>query len=138
MSEASKLAHISTDTPPPTVIGRLAPSPTGGLHLGNARTFLLAWLLVRRNGGRIVFRMEDLDSGRARTDAAVAAISDLRWLGLDWDEGPDVGGPHGPYVQSARSEIYRNALEHLIATGLVSPCTCTRAEVARLASAPHA
>ncbi|MBI1321726.1 tRNA glutamyl-Q(34) synthetase GluQRS [bacterium] len=138
MSEASVPDRSSPDTMRSPVVARLAPSPTGGLHLGNARTFLLAWLLARRSGGRIVFRMEDLDAGRARADAAEAAIADLRWLGLDWDEGPDVGGPHWPYVQSARTEIYRNALERLIATGLVYPCTCTRAEVARMASAPHA
>lgn len=138
MSGASIPDRSSPDTPRSPVVGRLAPSPTGGLHLGNARTFLLAWLLARQGGGRIVFRMEDLDAGRARADAADAAIADLRWLGLDWDEGPDVGGPDGPYVQSARTEIYRNALERLIATGLVYPCTCTRADVARMASAPHA
>lgn len=138
MSEASIPDRSSTDTTQPPVVGRLAPSPTGGLHLGNARTFLLAWLLSRRSGGRIVFRMEDLDAGRARADAAEAAIADLRWLGLDWDEGPDVGGPHGPYVQSARTVIYRNALDRLIESGKVYPCTCTRAEVARMASAPHA
>lgn len=137
MSEAAYRSSPSAARPNRLVIGRLAPSPTGGLHLGNARTFLLAWLLVRRSGGRIVFRMEDLDAGRARADAAEAALADLRWLGLDWDEGPDVGGPHGPYVQSARTETYRNALERLIATGQVYPCTCTRAEVARMASAPH-
>lgn len=138
MSVATIPDYSSPDTTKPPVVGRLAPSPTGGLHLGNARTFLLAWLLARRSGGRIVFRMEDLDAGRARDDAAKAAIADLRWLGLDWDEGPDVGGPHGPYVQSARTEIYRHALERLIETGLVYPCTCTRAEAARMASAPHA
>lgn len=138
MSEASLPARSTPNTTRQPVVGRLAPSPTGGLHLGNARTFLLAWLLARRTGGRIVFRMEDLDAGRARADAAAAVIADLRWLGLDWDEGPDVGGPHGPYVQSARTEIYRLALERLIDSGLIYPCTCTRADVARMASAPHA
>ncbi len=138
MSAASNLARSSSDTKQSPVIGRLAPSPTGGLHLGNARTFLLAWLLVRRSVGRIVFRMEDLDAGRARADAAEAAIADLRWLGLDWDEGPDAGGPHGPYIQSMRTEIYRLALGQLIESGKVYPCTCTRADIARMASAPHA
>lgn len=132
---------ISTLVPPfpdLQVTGRLAPSPTGGLHMGNARTFLIAWLNARATGGRIVFRMEDLDADRARADAAEAAITDLRWLGLDWDEGPDIGGPHGPYVQSDRTGIYRDALSSLIDSELVYPCTCTRAEIARVASAPHA
>lgn len=118
--------------------GRLAPSPTGGLHLGNARTFLFAWLLARHSGGRMIFRMEDLDATRARDEAAAAAIEDLRWIGLTWDEGPDVGGPAGPYVQSQRSVHYQNALDLLIEKEVVYPCTCTRADVARAASAPHA
>lgn len=121
-----------------TTTGRLAPSPTGGLHIGNARTFLFAWLVVRHSGGRLIFRMEDLDATRARAEAAAAAIEDLHWLGLTWDEGPDCGGPTLPYVQSERGPIYRNALEELIAKELVYPCTCTRADVARAASAPHA
>ena len=118
--------------------GRLAPSPTGGLHLGNARTFLLAWLLARKAQGRMIFRMEDLDSTRARAEAASLALQDLHWLGLTWDEGPDCGGPHQPYVQSERSGIYQAALDRLIATNHVYPCTCTRADVQRAASAPHA
>ena len=119
-------------------VGRLAPSPTGGLHLGNARTFLLAWLIARRDHGQVVFRMEDLDLTRARDDAARQALEDLKWLGLNWDEGPDVGGPNGPYVQSQRSHIYQSALDRLIDANLVYPCTCTRADVLRAASAPHA
>lgn len=123
---------------PPVPVGRFAPSPTGGLHLGNARTFLAAWLLARKDQGRMIFRMEDLDAGRARAEAAHAAIQDLRWLGLDWDEGPDLGGPHAPYVQSQRTGTYRKALKRLADAELVYPCTCTRADVARMASAPHA
>ena len=119
-------------------VGRLAPSPTGGLHLGNARTFLLAWLLARRQIGRIIFRMEDLDSTRAIKEAASQALLDLRWLGLDWDEGPDLGGPSAPYNQSQRASIYQSALNRLIDLNLVYPCTCTRSDVARAASAPHA
>ncbi len=128
----------SSHLAPPGPIGRFAPSPTGGLHLGNARTFLAAWLLARNEDGRMIFRMEDLDAGRARAEAALAAIEDLRWLGLDWDEGPDVGGPHAPYVQSQRHAHYRAALDRLADAELIYPCTCTRADVARMASAPHA
>ncbi|MFM7318272.1 MAG: tRNA glutamyl-Q(34) synthetase GluQRS [bacterium] len=130
--------HAANDQSSSPVIGRLAPSPTGGLHIGNARTFLFAWLLARHSGGRLIFRTEDLDATRARAEAAADAIEDLRWLGLTWDEGPDVGGPAGPYVQSERGMIYRKYLEVLIQKDLVYPCTCTRADVARAASAPHA
>ncbi len=119
-------------------VGRLAPSPTGGLHVGHARTFLAAWLSARKDGGRVVFRMEDLDASRVRAETIQAAMDDLRWLGLDWDEGPDVGGLHGPYVQSARVDRYQGALETLKRAERVYPCTCTRAEIARLAAAPHA
>ena len=94
-------------------VGRLAPSPTGALHLGNARTFLLAWLSVRSQGGRLLLRMEDLDHPKVKRDAARAALEDLRWLGLDWDEGPDCGGPSAPYVQSARRAHYAAALARL-------------------------
>ena len=118
--------------------GRLAPSPTGGLHLGHARTFLIAWLAARQAGGRVVLRIEDLDASRASAEAIAGAIADLRWLGLDWDEGPDVGGPSSPYLQSQRLDRYAAALERLKALDLVYPCTCTRADIERAASAPHA
>lgn len=118
-------------------VGRLAPSPTGGLHLGHARTFLIAWLAARRDGGRLVLRIEDLDASRVRAEAKHAILVDLRWLGLDWDEGPDLGGPQAPYVQSERLAFYTEALDRLRAAELVYPCTCTRAEIARAASAPH-
>jgi glutamyl-tRNA synthetase len=127
-----------TSNDPPLTIGRLAPSPTGGLHLGHARTFLAAWLSARSSGGRIVLRIEDLDATRVRPGAARGAIDDLRWLGLDWDEGPDVGGRSAPYVQTERLELYRDALERLKSDERVYPCTCTRAEIARASSAPHA
>jgi glutamyl-tRNA synthetase len=120
-----------------TTVGRLAPSPTGGLHLGHARTFLAAWLAARAGGGRVILRIEDIDASRVRPEATQSAIDDLRWLGLDWDEGPDRGGPAGPYVQSLRLDIYQAALDRLKAAELVYPCTCTRAEIARAASAPH-
>src|SRR5262245_40123377 len=100
-----------TPAPPRPITGRLAPSPTGGLHLGHARTFLVAWLSARRAGGRVLLRVEDLDATRARPEARSGALDDLRWLGLDWDEGPDVGGPNGPYIQSERMEAYATSLE---------------------------
>lgn len=118
--------------------GRLAPSPTGALHLGHARTFLIAWLAARGEGGRVVLRIEDIDASRARPEAIPAILDDLRWLGLDWDEGPDIGGPAGPYLQSARRSLHDEAIETLKRRELVYPCTCTRADIARAASAPHA
>ncbi|MGO9466946.1 MAG: tRNA glutamyl-Q(34) synthetase GluQRS [Isosphaeraceae bacterium] len=119
------------------VVGRLAPSPTGGLHLGHARTFLIAWLAARHAGGRVIHRIEDLDATRARAEAREGAVVDLRWLGLDWDEGPDLGGPRAPYIQSQRSSFYEAALDRLKATESIYPCTCTRADIERAASAPH-
>jgi glutamyl-tRNA synthetase len=117
--------------------GRFAPSPTGSLHLGNARTALLAWLHARSGGGRFVMRVEDLDPGRVRAGIMEAQLADLRWLGLDWDEGPDVGGPHAPYLQTERTGLYRQALRRLAEAGLLFRCTCTRRDLAQAASAPH-
>ncbi|HEV7128748.1 MAG TPA: tRNA glutamyl-Q(34) synthetase GluQRS [Ktedonobacterales bacterium] len=117
--------------------GRFAPSPTGALHLGNLRTALLAWLFARGSGGSFILRLEDLDRPRVRPGAAQQLLDDLRWLGLDWDEGPDVGGPLGPYAQSQRDAIYLGALARLRRQGLLYPCYCTRAELARVASAPR-
>ncbi len=119
------------------VRGRYAPSPTGALHLGNLRTALLAWLFVRAAGGRFVLRIEDLDLPRTRRGAAQTMLADLRWLGLDWDEGPDVGGPFGPYRQSMRQALYDEAIARLREKGLLYPCYCTRAELAQIASAPQ-
>ncbi|MCG3133430.1 MAG: Glutamate--tRNA ligase 1 [Planctomycetes bacterium] len=110
---------------------RLAPSPTGALHLGNARTFLLTWLHVRAAGGTLLLRIDDLDGPRVKTGAARAAVDDLRWLGLDWDEG------EGVLVQSERGAAYEAALARLADMGLVYPCVCSRSEVASAASAPH-
>ena len=124
-------------TKPPQLRGRYAPSPTGDLHLGNLRTALLAWLFTRCAGGQFVMRIEDLDRPRVRPGATERMLDDLRWLGLDWDEGPDVGGPYAPYMQSARQDIYAFYLQRLVDSGLVYPCYCTRAEIARVASAPH-
>ena len=120
------------------VRGRYAPSPTGALHLGNMRTALLAWLFARKAGGTFVLRVEDLDRPRVRPGATAQMLTDLRWLGLDWDEGPDCGGPFGPYLQSERQAIYDAYLARLRAADLVYPCYCSRAEVARAASAPQA
>jgi glutamyl-tRNA synthetase len=117
--------------------GRLAPSPTGALHLGIARTALCAWLRARTAGGKLLLRNEDIDAPRVVVGAAQAIMDDLHWLGLDWDEGPDIGGPHAPYTQSARTASYAAAIETLSARGLVYPCTCSRKEIAERASAPH-
>ncbi|HET6440255.1 MAG TPA: tRNA glutamyl-Q(34) synthetase GluQRS [Anaeromyxobacter sp.] len=117
--------------------GRFAPSPTGSLHLGNARTALLSWLAAREGGGGYVLRIEDLDRPRVRPGAEKAILEDLRWLGLDWDEGPDVGGPAGPYRQSERLERYAAAMAELRAQGLIYPCFCSRAEVAAAVQAPQ-
>ena len=119
------------------VRGRYAPSPTGALHLGNLRTVLLAWLFARAAGGTFVLRMEDLDLPRVRPGAAERMLDDLHWLGLDWDEGPDVGGSLGPYIQSARQALYAAALARLRERGDLYPCYCTRAELSRIASAPQ-
>ncbi|QJC52197.1 tRNA glutamyl-Q(34) synthetase GluQRS [Paenibacillus albicereus] len=119
------------------IAGRFAPTPSGLMHLGNARTALLAWLQIRRLGGSFLLRMEDIDGPRSRPDYAEAALRDLRWLGLDWDEGPDRGGPRGPYTQSERHALYEQALERLRGQGLLYPCYCSRAELAAVASAPH-
>ncbi len=117
--------------------GRLAPSPTGALHLGNARSFLLAWLSIRSRNGTLVLRMEDLDHPKVKPTAAQAALDDLRWLGLDWDEGPDCGGAHAPYVQSQRIDLYRAALDRLRARQRVYPCVCSRRDVEHAQSAPQ-
>ena len=120
-----------------SIRGRYAPSPTGALHLGNARTALLSWLAVRAAGGAYVMRVEDLDRPRVRPGLEADILDELRWLGLDWDEGPDLGGPVGPYRQSERSARYDDALARLRAAGLVYPCFCSRAEIAQAARAPH-
>ena len=131
---------MRTDTAffsPPPPQGRLAPSPTGLLHLGNGWAFLLAWLSARSAGGVVILRMEDIDPARSRAHWAEAIMEDLHWLGLDWDYGPDVGGPHAPYTQSLRSACYTAILERLTAAGHCYPCYCTRKELRQLAGAPH-
>ncbi len=118
--------------------GRFAPSPTGELHLGSAAAAVLCAAAARRTpGGKLVLRMEDLDRDRVVEGAAAQIIDDLRWLGLTWDEGPDVGGPFGPYEQSRRTVLYEEALAELERGGHTYLCDCSRAEIARAASAPH-
>lgn len=118
--------------------GRIAPSPTGLLHLGHARTFWMAWQRAREAGGKILLRNEDLDPQRSKPEFVQAFIEDLHWLGLDWDEGPDVGGASAPYHQSERTSLYRAALQRLIDGGFAYPCYCSRKEVQLAARAPHA
>ena len=108
-------------------VGRLAPSPTGALHLGNVRTFMVAWLRARSQGGKVILRTEDLDHPKDKPGAAAQAVEDLRWLGFDWDE---------EYVQSERIDCYRQALDGI--RELVYPCVCTRRDVEAAQSAPHA
>lgn len=119
------------------VRGRFAPSPSGEMHLGNAFTALLAWLQVRSSNGTMVLRIEDLDPQRSRSEYVSLLMQDLRWLGLDWDEGPDISGPFGPYEQSQRRDLYEDTLNWLKIKGLVYPCFCSRSEVQNVVSAPH-
>jgi glutamyl-tRNA synthetase len=114
---------------PVAPIGRLAPSPTGAQHVGNARTYLIAWLSARHAGGRVALRIEDIDSPRIKAGAAEQACDDLRWLGMDWEGDP--------ITQTHRLEVYRAALAELQKQDQVYPCTCTRGDVERAASAPH-
>jgi glutamyl/glutaminyl-tRNA synthetase len=120
-----------------TYRGRIAPSPTGYLHVGHALTFWCAQERARAAGGELVLRMEDLDSGRCRPEFRAAVMEDLHWFGLRWSEGPDIGGPCGRYAQSERREFYIDALNKLHAAGLIYPCHCSRKDIAGAALAPH-
>jgi len=117
--------------------GRLAPSPTGLLHLGHARTFWIAAQRAIENPGTLILRNEDLDAQRSRPEFARAMIEDLRWLGIDWSEGPDCGGEYGPYSQSERREHYLKAWRSLRKGGFLYPCICSRKDLAQSASAPN-
>jgi glutamyl/glutaminyl-tRNA synthetase len=117
--------------------GRLAPSPTGYLHVGHARTFWTAWQRARDAGGALVMRMEDLDPDRSKSVFAEAAYEDLRWLGIRWLEGPDKGGPFAPYVQSRRRSIYLAAWRRLLRLGYLYPCRCSRKDLENALGAPH-
>ncbi len=130
LAQALELRHTSP-------AGRYAPSPTGPLHLGNLRTAVLAWLLTRLQGQRFILRMEDVDRQRSHDHFARQILHDLHWLGLDWDEGPDVGGPCAPYTQSEREEIYGQVLDLFKTQELVYPCYCSRKDIQEASAAPH-
>src|ERR1700758_1875806 len=117
--------------------GRLAPSPTGLLHVGHARTFWTAAERAAERGGTLILRNEDLDPQRCRAEFAQAMIDDLHWLGISWSEGPDCGGPFAPYVQSERQARYLDAWKMLVERGMIYPCTCSRKDVAQAAGAPN-
>src|SRR5438132_1419761 len=124
----SRITHHASRFP---YRGRLAPSPTGFLHLGHARTFWTAQQRARAHNGTLILRNEDLDLSRCRPDFVSAMFEDLRWFGLEWQEGPDCGGPFGPYSQSERFHYYRAAFEKLLSAGFIYPCTCSRQDVLR-------
>ena len=117
--------------------GRIAPSPTGLLHAGHACTFWTAWQRAIQNNGVLILRNEDLDSQRSRAKYAEAMLEDLRWLGIRWQEGPDMGGPFAPYQQSQRREFYVDAWRRLRDAGTIYPCTCSRKDLALAAAAPN-
>src|SRR6266850_1980502 len=117
--------------------GRIAPSPTGYLHLGHALTFWRAQERAQRNGGKLVLRIEDLDNDRCAAEFRHAIIDDLHWFGLRWDEGPDIGGAFAPYLQSERREIYLAHWKKLRDAALIYPCICSRRDVLQSANAPH-
>ena len=108
-----------------TVRVRYAPSPTGAPHVGNIRTALFDWLLARHTGGSFILRIEDTDRNRYDPNALDALLDALRWLGLNWDEGPDVGGDYGPYFQSQRLDLYQAAAKRLLEQGKAFECYCT-------------
>ena len=120
-----------------TYRGRLAPSPTGLLHLGHARTFWIAAQRAVERGGTLILRNDDLDVQRCRAEFVKAMIEDLHWLGISWQEGPDCGGAFGPYLQSERREFYLEAWKRLRDLGAIYPCTCSRKDVALAAAAPN-
>jgi glutamyl/glutaminyl-tRNA synthetase len=117
--------------------GRLAPSPTGYLHVGHARTFWAAFQRAREAGGTLIMRMEDLDPDRCRPVYAEAALDELHWMGIRWQEGPEKGGPFAPYVQSKRGGIYLEAWRKLLRSGRLFPCRCSRKDLANALAAPH-
>lgn len=120
-----------------TPIGRFAPSPSGRMHLGNIYTAVMSWLSVKSRGGRWILRIEDLDPQRSKPEFSRLIEEDIKWLGLQWDEGGTEGiGPHGPYLQSLRHNIYDEALARLKETGLCYPCLCTRSDIMST-QAPH-
>lgn len=125
MAESSKSQAQNPSTPRV----RFAPSPSGYLHIGGARTALFSWLWARQQGGQFILRVEDTDQERSSLESVRAILDSMKWLGLDWDEGPEVEGPHGPYFQSERKDRYKAAVEELIQTGKAYRCTCTKEEL---------
>ena len=121
-----------------TYRGRIAPTPTGYLHLGHARTFWIAMERAREAGGTLIYRNEDIDPQRCKAEYAEGAIDDLKWFGCKWEEGPDCGGPNGPYVQSLRGAQFLSAWKQLKDADLIYPCTRSRKDVANATQAPHA
>ena len=117
---------------------RFAPSPTGTLHIGSARTALFNYLFARHNGGGFVLRVDDTDAARSEDRHEDAILADLRWLGLDWDEGPDAGGPYGPYRQSERLDGYPAAAEQLLVAGRAYHCFCPEERLEELRARPLA
>jgi len=128
--------HAIRATPP--YRGRIAPSPTGHLHLGHARTFWIALQRSREFGGTLILRNDDLDCDRCKPEFVDGIYEDLRWFGFEWEEGPDCGGPFAPYNQSERMQLYREALNQLIKCGAVYPCICSRKDIQAAVTAPHA
>ncbi len=122
----------------PKVRVRFAPSPTGQLHVGNARTALVNWLYARKTSGTMILRIEDTDLERSEARFETQLMDDLKWLGLDWDEGPDVGGPYAPYRQSDRVTVYREYAERLLSEGKAYLCFCSDAELQRQRELAHA
>ncbi len=120
---------MSEEKPKEPYRGRLAPTPSGFLHAGHVRTFRTAWERARERMGKVVFRMDDLDSSRCTSEFADACMQDIRGMGLDWDEGPDIGGDFAPYEQSKRSFFYEQALRVLFDLGHIYPCTKSRKEI---------
>ena len=116
--------------------GRFAPSPSGRMHLGNVWAMLVAWLSVRKQGGTMILRMEDLDISRSKQVFADQIIEDLKWLGLTYEEGPDCGGAFAPYIQDQRRQYYENAMQQVREQGLLYPCYCSRKDLAAV-RAPH-
>src|SRR5438552_6126934 len=108
---------------------RFAPSPTGHLHVGGARTAIFNWFFAKRHGGALIIRVEDTDQARSTRESEAMVLDDFRWLGLDWQEGPDVGGPHAPYRQSERIDVYSAAAQQLLASGTAYRCFCTEEEL---------
>src|SRR5512140_1710985 len=115
---------------PPRV--RIAPSPTGDPHVGTAYIALFNYVFAKKHGGKFLLRIEDTDRTRSTLDSEQAILRALKWVGLGWDEGPDVGGPHGPYRQSERGEIYRAHAQQLVDAGAAYPCFCDEARLAAL------